>query len=356
MASRTRGSENLVSTQSAIDPRLFLTHPLLRIHQVVAPSPEARSVVSQLPASWSPLPRYCSSTNPRAVSCVLSSGGFPLELNQGCMMAGLDAFNAFNVIESLVSLARDYNRTVVFTIHQPRSNIVALFDRLILLAKGQVVYSGEYDQCQEYFKSLGHPCPPGFNIADFLIDLTMRAAGEESSSDRKDRKAAAADIARLVDTSSSSTETDPEAGHQMQPRPSSPSSSAPSSSAGPASNADAQSKGGVLKRWKDKAARVFGISSSNSAPPSTPVLSALPEKLATLIGQYASSDVAADVRAEIAGARAAGPGPNVTDGTAGNTSWDEGELKGYKKATFWQQFFILSGRAFKNLYRCRGPQ
>jgi ABC-type multidrug transport system ATPase subunit len=82
--------------------------------------------------------------------------------------SGLDSFNAFNVIESLVTLARDYNRTVVFTIHQPRSNIVALFDRLVLLAKGQVVYSGAYDKCQDYFQSIGHPCPPGFNIADFL--------------------------------------------------------------------------------------------------------------------------------------------------------------------------------------------
>lgn len=85
-----------------------------------------------------------------------------------CASPGLDAFNAFNVVESLVTLARQYNRTVVFTIHQPRSNIVALFDRLVLLAKGRVVYSGEYADCQDYFDSLGHRCPPGFNIADFL--------------------------------------------------------------------------------------------------------------------------------------------------------------------------------------------
>jgi ABC-type multidrug transport system ATPase subunit len=81
---------------------------------------------------------------------------------------GLDSFNAFNVVESLVSLARDYNRTVIFTIHQPRSNIVALFDQLVLLAEGKMVYSGEFAKCQEYFNSIGSPCPPGFNIADFL--------------------------------------------------------------------------------------------------------------------------------------------------------------------------------------------
>jgi ABC-type multidrug transport system ATPase subunit len=82
--------------------------------------------------------------------------------------AGLDAYNAFNVVESLTSLARDYNRTVVFTIHQPRSNIVALFDQLVLLAQGKLVYSGEMSQCQEYFANIGRPCPPGFNIADYL--------------------------------------------------------------------------------------------------------------------------------------------------------------------------------------------
>ena len=82
--------------------------------------------------------------------------------------SGLDAFNAFNVVESLVTLARDYKRTVVFTIHQPRSNIVAMFDQLVLLASGRTVYSGEYERCHAYFDSIGYPCPPGFNIADYL--------------------------------------------------------------------------------------------------------------------------------------------------------------------------------------------
>jgi ABC-type multidrug transport system ATPase subunit len=71
-------------------------------------------------------------------------------------------------VESLVSLARDYNRTVIFTIHQPRSNIVALFDQLVLLAAGKLVYSGEFAKCQAYFAEIGQPCPAGFNIADFL--------------------------------------------------------------------------------------------------------------------------------------------------------------------------------------------
>ncbi|CAO0792155.1 unnamed protein product [Mucor circinelloides] len=89
--------------------------------------------------------------------------------------SGLDAYNAFNVVESLVSLASNYKRTIVFTIHQPRSNIVTLFDQLVLLAKGHTIYSGPQARTQDYFSQIGYTCPPGFNIGDYAIDLTMGA-------------------------------------------------------------------------------------------------------------------------------------------------------------------------------------
>ncbi|KIM80401.1 hypothetical protein PILCRDRAFT_73348 [Piloderma croceum F 1598] len=62
---------------------------------------------------------------------------------------GLNAYNAFNVVESLTFLTQDYNCMVMFTIHQLCSNIVALFNQLILLAQGKLVYSREMSQCQE---------------------------------------------------------------------------------------------------------------------------------------------------------------------------------------------------------------
>jgi hypothetical protein len=114
------------------------------------------------PASWSRVPPFSSWTSPRAVSVSRVS------IRCAERSAGLDAYNAYNVVESLVSLARNYNRTVVFTIHQPRSNIVALFDQLIVLAQGKMAYSGAYSRCQDHFASIGQPCPPGFNIADYL--------------------------------------------------------------------------------------------------------------------------------------------------------------------------------------------
>lgn len=83
--------------------------------------------------------------------------------------SGLDAYNAYNVVECLVSLARTYKRTVIFTIHQPRSNIYALFDKLVLLAKGKMIYSGPAQQAAlDHFASIGFTCPLGFNMADYL--------------------------------------------------------------------------------------------------------------------------------------------------------------------------------------------
>lgn len=114
-----------------------------------------------------------------AIACELVTSPSILFLDEPT--SGLDAYNAYNVVESLVTLARDYNRTIVFTIHQPRSNIVTLFDQLVLLSKGHAVYSGPQVRVQSYFKSIGYACPPGFNVADYLIDLTMQPTEPQQS-------------------------------------------------------------------------------------------------------------------------------------------------------------------------------
>ncbi|CAH6719767.1 probable ATP-dependent permease [[Candida] jaroonii] len=87
--------------------------------------------------------------------------------------SGLDAYNARNVIDCLVKLSRDFNRTIIFTIHQPRSNIVSLFDKLLLLSEGDLIYSGDMIKCNDFFSKNGYTIPLGYNIADYLIDITV---------------------------------------------------------------------------------------------------------------------------------------------------------------------------------------
>ncbi|KPI40246.1 putative ABC transporter ATP-binding protein/permease [Cyphellophora attinorum] len=85
--------------------------------------------------------------------------------------SGLDSFTAASILEVLQGLA-DEDRTIIFTIHQPRSDLYRQFGSMLLLAKGgHVVYSGAASDMVAYFDDLGHKCPEHANPADFTIDL-----------------------------------------------------------------------------------------------------------------------------------------------------------------------------------------
>lgn len=84
--------------------------------------------------------------------------------------SGLDASTALTMIKLIKKLASN-GRSIIITIHQPRSDIVAQFDKVLLLARGNVAYFGKASQVTTYFKSIGYKCPMHYNMADFAIDL-----------------------------------------------------------------------------------------------------------------------------------------------------------------------------------------
>ena len=47
----------------------------------------------------------------------------------------------------------------------------ALFDQLLLLSRGRVVYQGPAVDADAYFDKHGYVCPAHFNPADFLLDI-----------------------------------------------------------------------------------------------------------------------------------------------------------------------------------------
>eukprot|EP00026_Physarum_polycephalum_P000722 Phypoly_transcript_00723.p1 GENE.Phypoly_transcript_00723~~Phypoly_transcript_00723.p1 ORF type:complete len:1358 (+),score=194.06 Phypoly_transcript_00723:83-4156(+) len=102
--------------------------------------------------------------------------------------SGLDSFMALNVMEALVRLARR-GRTVICTIHQPRSDIFQLFDSVMLLSKGRTVYYGNTRDITGYLQSLGYHCPAKCNPADFILDV--------ASVDNRNPKAEAEGKARI---------------------------------------------------------------------------------------------------------------------------------------------------------------
>lgn len=63
-------------------------------------------------------------------------------------------------------------RSIVATIHQPRSATYAMVDALLLVAVGRVASYGPATGAVTRFARLGVRGPPRFNPADFLIDTT----------------------------------------------------------------------------------------------------------------------------------------------------------------------------------------
>ena len=82
--------------------------------------------------------------------------------------SGLDTYTAYSLIKSLKNLT-DEGRTVVATIHQPSSDILRLFDDIILLNHGKIVYQGEVKNLVPYFDNIGYKCPEYTNPSDFIF-------------------------------------------------------------------------------------------------------------------------------------------------------------------------------------------
>ena len=114
--------------------------------------------------------RGCSGGEKRRTSLGVQLLANPSVLFLDEVTTGLDAASAFQLVKTLKYLARK-GRTIIITIHQPRSEIWGLFDHLILLAGGSPIYTGPANMCLQYFDKLGHALPPFVNPAEHLIDL-----------------------------------------------------------------------------------------------------------------------------------------------------------------------------------------
>lgn len=287
--------------------------------------------------------------------------------------SGLDAYNAYNVIECLVTLAKSYHRTVIFTIHQPRSNIVALFDRLILLAQGKVVYSGSFLQCQNYFDSIGYECPPGFNIADYLVDLTMHA-GRSISADNGMMAADAASLGpsstkavkSIASMSGNSIGEGSLAGTSISTRPTSHRRDSirarqerelftrrrQAMDTTTSSDAGAEDlENYKLQTHVSVTLPIQAREEGHDLPPSTVSES----DLFHMIHAFAQSDLAQQITREIEQASAIAveaSGPNPSDHNLEPHHHTAGGIgRGYARVGYWGQLVILSQRTWKNLYR-----
>ncbi|KAJ3335482.1 ATP-binding cassette sub- G member 2, partial [Kappamyces sp. JEL0680] len=154
------------------------------------PEAEIRSILQQLRLSHvetslvgSPLQRGISGGERRRLSIGVELVTSPTLLFLDEPTSGLDSVNAIRVVETIKNLCKPSviqpeGCTAVMSIHQPSSTLFQLFDNLMVLDHGRVVYFGPAAESVSYFSSIGFQCQPFTNPAEYFLDIVLRDSDE----------------------------------------------------------------------------------------------------------------------------------------------------------------------------------
>ncbi|KAG8087193.1 hypothetical protein GUJ93_ZPchr0010g8360 [Zizania palustris] len=87
---------------------------------------------------------------------------------------GLDSSTTFQIVKSIGQITSILGGTTVISLLQPAPETYNLFDDIILLSDGHIVYQGPREHVLEFFQSMGFKCPDRKGVADFLQEVTSR--------------------------------------------------------------------------------------------------------------------------------------------------------------------------------------
>lgn len=85
---------------------------------------------------------------------------------------GLDSSTTYQIIRYLKHSTRALDGTTIVSLLQPAPETYELFDDVILLCEGQIVYQGPREAAVDFFKQMGFSCPERKNVADFLQEVS----------------------------------------------------------------------------------------------------------------------------------------------------------------------------------------
>ncbi|XP_021765340.1 ABC transporter G family member 35-like [Chenopodium quinoa] len=92
---------------------------------------------------------------------------------------GLDSSTTFQIVKCLQQIAHLSDATILVSLLQPAPETFDLFDDIILLSEGQIVYQGPREHVVEFFESCGFRCPERKGTADFLQEVTSKKDQEQ---------------------------------------------------------------------------------------------------------------------------------------------------------------------------------
>ncbi|KAL8537692.1 hypothetical protein ACS0TY_012730 [Phlomoides rotata] len=97
---------------------------------------------------------------------------------------GLDSSTTFQIVKCLQQIVHLTEATIFMSLLQPAPETFDLFDDVILLSEGQIVYQGPREHVVEFFESCGFKCPERKGTADFLQEVSSRKDQEQYWADR----------------------------------------------------------------------------------------------------------------------------------------------------------------------------
>lgn len=86
---------------------------------------------------------------------------------------GLDSSTTYQIVKCLKNFVHLMDGTILMALLQPAPETFDLFDDLVLLSEGYLVYHGPRAEVIEFFDSLGFRLPPRKGVADFLQEVTI---------------------------------------------------------------------------------------------------------------------------------------------------------------------------------------
>eukprot|EP00644_Phytophthora_capsici_P012746 jgi/Phyca11/577680/estExt2_Genewise1.C_PHYCAscaffold_2320005 len=111
---------------------------------------------------------------------------------------GLDSAATYDIVCTQRDIAKKLRKTVVMALLQPAPEVFELFDNILLLNDGEVMYHGPREQAVPYFESLGFVCPPERDVADYLLDLGTNQQYEYEASKTNTRTSFSVQPPRLA--------------------------------------------------------------------------------------------------------------------------------------------------------------
>ncbi|KAJ4718238.1 Pleiotropic drug resistance ABC transporter [Melia azedarach] len=87
---------------------------------------------------------------------------------------GLDSSTTYQIVKSIKQYVQNLKGTALVSLLQPAPETYDLFDDIILLSDGQIVYEGPREHVLEFFESKGFKCPDRKGVADFLQEVTSK--------------------------------------------------------------------------------------------------------------------------------------------------------------------------------------